>query len=111
MGYAAVAGVKWVVITNGDEYRIYNACVDVPVEEKLFRSVRVTDCSSPVVETLGLLSKDCIRDNEIEVLWKAHFVDRQVRLALEGLFSPEPDPALMCTVRKHVRDLSSRDVR
>ena len=25
MGYATVAGVEWVVITNGDEYRIYNA--------------------------------------------------------------------------------------
>ena len=111
MGYAAVAGVKWVVITNGDEYRIYNACVDVPVEEKLFRSVRVTDCTSPIVETLGLLSKNCIRDNEIEVLWKAHFVDRQVRTALEGLFSPEPDPALMHAVKKHVRDLSPKDLR
>ena len=27
MGYAAVGGVKWVVLSNGDEYQIYNACV------------------------------------------------------------------------------------
>jgi hypothetical protein len=111
MGYASVAGVKWVVITNGDEYRIYNACVDVPVEEKLFRSVRVTDCSTPVLETLTLLSKDCVRDNEIDVLWKAHFVDRQVRTALETLFSPEPDPALMRVVKKRARELSPKEVR
>ena len=111
MGYAAVAGVKWTVITNGDEYRIYNACVDVPVEEKLFRLVRLSDPSSPAFETLGLLSKDRIRDNDIEILWKAHFVDRQVRTVLEGLFAPEPDPSLMRLVRKHVRDLSAKDVR
>ena len=24
MGYATVAGVEWVVLTNGDEYQIYN---------------------------------------------------------------------------------------
>ena len=111
MGYAAVAGVKWTVITNGDEYRIYNACVDVPVEEKLFRLVRLSDCNSPSVETLALLSKDRIRDNDIEILWKAHFVDRQVRTALEGLFSQDPDVSLMRLVRKHVCDLSPKDVR
>lgn len=111
MGYAAVAGVKWVVITNGDEYRVYNSCVDVPVEEKLFRLVRVTECSTPVLETLGLLSKSGIGDNEIDALWKAHFVDRQVRVALEGLFSPEPDSALMRAVKRHVRDLRPKDIR
>ena len=111
MGYAAVAGVKWVIITNGNEYRIYNACVDVPVEEKLFRTIRVSDLGRAATETLSLLSKDCVRDNEIEVLWKAHFVDRQVRQALEGLFSPEPDPALVRAVKKRVRDLSPKDVR
>ena len=31
MGYATVAGVEWVVISNGDEYRIYNACAPVPI--------------------------------------------------------------------------------
>ena len=80
MGYATVSGVEWVVITNGDEYRIYNACAAVPVEEKLFRKVAVTDPDSPVVQTLSLLSKERISENQIEVLWRAHFVDRQVQL-------------------------------
>ncbi len=111
MGYAAVAGVKWTVITNGDEYRIFNACVDVPVEEKLFRAVRLTDQGIAAEETLALLSKDRIRDNDIEVLWKAHFVDRQVRAALEGLFSTDPDPSLLRLIKKRVKDLSPRDIR
>jgi len=111
MGYAAVAGVKWTVITNGDEYRIYNACVDVPVEEKLFRTVRLTDQGVAAEETLALLSKDRIRDNDIEVLWKAHFVDRQVRTALEGMFSTDADPSLLRLVKKRVKDLSPRDIR
>jgi hypothetical protein len=111
MGYAAVAGVNWVVITNGNDYRIYNAAVAVPVEDKLFRSVRLTEESAAAEETLALLSKERIRDNDIEVLWNAHFVDRQVRTALEGLFSPESDPSLVRAVRKRVRDLSAKDIR
>jgi len=37
LSYASVAGVQWVVLSNGDEYRIYNANAPVPVEEKLLR--------------------------------------------------------------------------
>jgi len=39
LAYATVVGVRWCVLTNGDEYRIYNAHAAVDVEEKLFRSV------------------------------------------------------------------------
>src|SRR5947209_5117715 len=56
MGYAAVAGVEWVVLTNGDEYRVYNAHAAVPVDEKIFRAVRITDVEASIEETLGLLS-------------------------------------------------------
>ena len=38
IGYAMQAGVEWVVLTNGDEYRIYNAHAPVAFEGKLFRS-------------------------------------------------------------------------
>ncbi len=57
MGYAAVTGVEWVVLTNGDEYRIYNAHAPVPIEEKLFRSVKVSDDGLQAADTLALLSK------------------------------------------------------
>ena len=111
MGYAAVAGVKWVVLTNGDDYRIYNSCVAVPIEQKLFRSVKISDENSPTERTLGLLTKDGIRENEIEVLWDAQFVDRQVRSALEQLFSPEPDPSLIRALRGRAKDLPAKEIR
>ncbi|MHC4404876.1 MAG: restriction system modified-DNA reader domain-containing protein [Planctomycetota bacterium] len=111
MGYATVAGVEWVVLTNGDEYRIYNACAAVPVEEKLFRTVQLTDADSPAEETLALLSKEQISENQIEVLWQAQFVDRQVRSALDKLFAAEPDPSLVRLVKRGVKELSTKDVR
>jgi len=111
MGYAAVGGVKWVVLTNGDDYRIYNSCVAVPIEQKLFRSVRVSNEHSPTEKTLALLAKDGIRENEIEVLWDAQFVDCQVRSALEQLFSPTPDPSLIRAIRGRAKDLPAKEIR
>jgi predicted type IV restriction endonuclease len=37
ISYAAVAGVEWVALTDGAEWRVYNAHAPVPVEHKLFR--------------------------------------------------------------------------
>jgi hypothetical protein len=43
ISYAAVAGVEWVALTDGAEWRVYNAHAPVPVEHKLFRAVRVAE--------------------------------------------------------------------
>src|SRR5205807_10593936 len=60
LSYATVVGVRWCVLTNGDEYRIYNSHAPVDVEQKLFRSVRVSDASNVghLIDTLHLLSKE-----------------------------------------------------
>jgi hypothetical protein len=84
MGYASVAGAEGVVLTNGDEWRIYNGHAAVSVDEKLFRAVKASDESPHVIETLELLAQDRMEENRIEVLWRAHFVDRQVRAASRG---------------------------
>ncbi len=70
MGYAAVAGVEWIVLTDGNEYRIYNTHAAVRVEEKLFRSVRIGDEGELVESTLKLISKAELRTNRIEALWR-----------------------------------------
>lgn len=111
MGYASVAGVEWVVLTNGNEYRIYNAHAPVPVEEKLFRTVRLTDAQATAEETLDLLSKERLQENQIDTLWKAYFVDRQIRATLSSLFSPDPDPSIVSLVRRRLPALTPSDIR
>jgi hypothetical protein len=78
LGYATVVGVEWCVLTNGDEYRLYNAHAPVDVEQKLFRVVRISDSDQEeyTLETLELLSKEKMGDNLLNVLWKAHFTAR-----------------------------------
>jgi hypothetical protein len=111
MGYAVVAGVQWVVLTNGDEYRIYNAHAPVPVEEKLFRAIRLSEEGARAEDVFDLIAKERMQENWIDALWNAHFVDRQLRTVIEGLFSGIPDPSLIRIVAKRVPALSRADVR
>lgn len=111
ISYASAAGVKWIVLTNGDEYRIYNAYAEAPVERKIFRTVRISDESSLPAQTLELLAKGRIERNELEALWRAHYVDERVRASIDRLFSPDNDHWLVNAIRRLAPDLLPSDIR
>jgi len=112
LGYASVTGVWWCLVTNGDEYRLYNSHAAVNVDEKLFRTVRLSEPNEEdyFLETLGLIAKDAIGDNTLEALWKSQFVDRRVKSALDGAFRDE-DGSLARLLRKQVPELSLAEIR
>lgn len=112
MGYAAVVGVGWCLLTNGDEYRLYNSYAKVDVDAKLFRTVRLRDPEQTdlCVETLALCARERIGEAELDVLWKSQFVDRRMKATLEELFSEENGP-LARLVHKRSSELSLGDVR
>ncbi|MFX0201970.1 MAG: hypothetical protein ACFFCW_38150, partial [Candidatus Hodarchaeota archaeon] len=112
LSYATVVGVEWCVLTNGDEYRIYNSHAPVAVEEKLFRIVQISDPSQDeyTLDTLDLLSKNKLGDNLIKVFWKAHFVDRHVGGALRELFRGE-EKGLINLIRKKTPGLKPSEIR
>ncbi|WP_422733384.1 hypothetical protein ACN26Y_21470 [Micromonospora sp. WMMD558] len=108
---AAEAGVEWVALTDGAEWRVYNARVAGPVEQKLFRSVRLEDDSDGTLELLSLLSKANMRDNRISELWPGFFVDRQVHAALVDLFREEQLPQLVALLYRRLPRLSREEIR
>ena len=111
LSYATAAGVQWCVLTNGDEYRIYNAHAPVVVEEKLFRSVRISETDAEnLAATLLLLSKQQMRGSLLDELWKRHFVDRRVHQALASLLA-EQDSKLVNAIRKRAGELSPAEIR
>jgi hypothetical protein len=112
LGYATVVGVEWCVLTNGDEYRLYNAHAPVDVEQKLFRSVRLSDSDHEgyVLDTLELLSKEKMGDNLLNVLWKAHFIDRHVSQALGELLQND-DASLIRLIRRKTPELTPSEIR
>lgn len=111
LGYATVVGVEWAVLTDGDEYRIYNAHAPVDVSEKLFRVVRVSDLAQReyTARTLELLSKANMGESRIDALWKANFVDQHVKTALAELLRGDSKTLLRWIHRLHPK-LSYRDI-
>ena len=112
LGYATVVGVEWCILTNGDEYRLYNAHAPVDVEQKLFRVVRLSESDQDeyTLETLELLSKEKMGDNLLNVLWKAHFIDRHVSQALGELLQND-DASLIRLIRKRTPELVPSEIR
>lgn len=112
VGYASTVGVDWCLLTNGDQYRLYKAHASVDVDEKLLRSVRLSDPEEEAssLETLALLARDAMCPPDLERLWKSQFVDRRVQATLERLFGPEIEP-LVRLVRKHAGELTTAEVR
>ncbi len=110
IGYAAVAGIEWAVLTNGNEYRLYNAHAPVHVDEKLFRKVRISDPDTTPADTLQLLSKQRLAENRLQALWRAHFVDGRVRAALEELFASDTSGPLARLVGKATTDLTKQEI-
>src|SRR5262249_15158140 len=110
LGYAAVAGVEWCVLTDGNDYRFYNASVALDADEKLFCQIKLSECSpDDAARTLKLISRGDMAENLLDVLWSAHYVDRRVRQALDELFSMR-DRGLVRLIRRRVPKLSPKEV-
>ena len=112
ISYTTQAGVQWVVLTDGAEWRVFNAHAPVPIEQKLFRTVRIDEDLDGAKTVLELLSKDNMREMRIEEQWKGFFIDRKVHAALTLLFSgSEPAKEIVSAVRHHSGDLKLSEVR
>jgi Restriction Enzyme Adenine Methylase Associated/Type I restriction enzyme R protein N terminus (HSDR_N) len=111
VSYAAVAGVEWVVLTNGDGYRIYAAYAPVALDEKLFRSVQISRDAAEAADALRLLTKDELRSKSLETLWRAQSIDNRVRQEVEGLFDPEPAIWLVRRLARSLDGLTPGDIR
>lgn len=112
MGYATVVGVEWCLLTDGDNYHIYNAHAPVDVGEKLFRAVSISDRNNEeaLIGTLLLLSKEKLAADELKELWEACFVDSQVQRALEGILL-EDTAAVARLVRRRLPQLRPSQIR
>jgi hypothetical protein len=110
MRRAAESGFPWVVLTNGDEYRVHNAAAFGPGETEPFRTVRVTAAGSAVVwDTIGLLSPGELRRGAMGRAWELGRRDRLVRSAIEGMFAPNGIMAPLIADR--VEGLTQEEIR
>jgi len=110
LGYAAMAGVEWCVLTDGDEIRFYNATAPVTAEDKLFWSIRLSQVSThEAAKTLRIISRANMGENLLEELWAGFFTDREVRDSLVELIG-SADTKLVGLLRSKVRRLSPKQI-
>jgi hypothetical protein len=110
LSYATIAGVEWCVLSDGDEYRFYNANAPLDAEEKLFARVRLSEGNeAEAVKTLTLISRSNMEENLLDVLWNAHYVDRRVKHTLQELFST-PEKSLIRLIRHREPKLTPREI-
>jgi hypothetical protein len=110
LGYATVAGVEWCVLTDGNEYRFYNATAAVDAEEKLFCSLKLTETSpEQCVAILGLISRDNLQENRLALSWEAHFVDRRVKETIRSMLEG-PEKGLIRLIRRRQPKLAPREI-
>jgi hypothetical protein len=110
LSYATIAGVEWCVLSDGDEYRFYNANAPLDAEEKLFCRVKLAEGDeTETVKTLMLISRSNMEENLLDVLWNAHYVDRRVKHTLQELFST-PDKSLIRLIRHREPKLTPKEI-
>ncbi|MCY4111699.1 MAG: type I restriction endonuclease [Chloroflexi bacterium] len=118
--YAVTTGVSWTVLTNGDEYRIYNAYAQVSLAEKLFHTVQLSDREPQAVEFLNLLSRSAVLDNRLDSHWQVEVenrrqqrVNQQLQKTLQALVDQDPpNESLVRLMRNQPNcELAPADIR
>ncbi|MCD6361382.1 MAG: type I restriction enzyme HsdR N-terminal domain-containing protein [Armatimonadetes bacterium] len=109
--YAAVAGVKWCILTDGDVYAIYNLFAPGDIREKLFRSITISDEADreEVLTVLQLLAREVFPER-LDECWQTHWVDQRVSQALRDMFA-DKDTKLVNAIRARVKDLKPAEIR
>lgn len=111
VAYGAVAGVQWVVITDGDEYRIYRTDTAAAAPEKLLASFRLTDPAhrDEAEQFLGMLDREELAFDKLHGLWTEREADSKVRSVLQDLLSGA-DAAFVKYLSKRIPGLAGREV-
>lgn len=90
VNYANTTGVEWCVLTNGVEWQLYKSNAPGELNKKMFleTSLNSDEKSKRFVDPdffFSLLSKDKIKENEIENYWKKIISDRRCKEALHKM--------------------------
>lgn len=107
LSYAVMASPKWCVLTNGDEWRVYNprATADSPDQRLLLRFCLSKDDPDASAQWLALLTRDSAAGDQLERLWQTETV-RKTLLRLVA----NKDKGLCSLISKQTEVLKAKAV-
>lgn len=107
---ASKAGFEWVLLTDGDEYDVFNAHAGLPIEHRPFDALRLSDDSmADALEFFDLFARTRMKENRLESTWHSRLIDRRVQQSFEELVAS--DDAFLQLLLKKTKNLSEADVR
>lgn len=104
--YMSEFGVQWGVISDGNKYVLYNSRGGDSFDDKKFLTLTVktvdTEDGIPAPELagkfIGLLSRECLENEEIQDAYEDHMRNQQVQRAMASLLS-RPFDTLVRAIR------------
>lgn len=97
--YAASKGVRWCVLTNAIDYRLYHIDFSEAVQHQIvFETNLVDDSPSDVASKIYYLTRRGLLRNEIEKYWR-----RKKSLSEESLLQAILSPRVLRTIRKQIQ--------
>ena len=99
LSYTTSAGVRWIVLTDGWTWKLYDAHNPSSAEGKLFKQTTISDQDSE--DFFHLISKDTIVKNGLDNVAEVEKVNTLVLSALKEIFnSNKPPPRLINEIEK-----------
>lgn len=107
---AREAGFEWLLLTDGNDYDIFNTRADPPAEHRPFDTIRISnDSKTEALDFFKVFSRKRMRENRIESEWRHRIIDKKVREAVEELFAP--NEALLELISRKAQNLTAQDIR
>lgn len=107
---ASDAGFEWMLLTDGDEYEVFNAHPDRRIDHRPFGAIRLSDDSMvEALEFFDLFARARMEENRLEAVWSRRQADRQVKQSFEELIVS--DDTLVQLLLSKTKDLSANDIR
>ena len=98
IGYAATAGVEFCVLTNGDDWLIFNALAPLDVDKKQFRHLSISEQRWDGFE---MLAKESLRGPRLQEQWELEFTGSWVLNSLNSMFREGGPRSLVRELLKH----------
>ena len=109
VGYAANAGVKWCILTNGATYKAYCSTEKAKAPDKLLFEISLDPKETEglsiqqVAERFAPFSRDAMAKSLLDEIGEQVFTTRKIRKALDKLFREPPNP-LIRLIRSAIED-------
>ena len=109
--YLGEMGVQWGLLTDGNKFIMYNSNSGVSFEDKKFLTMQIktidTEDGLSIDELadkmIALLSKKCLENDEIQVAYESHVINRHIEDALSSLLT-EPFNTLASSIKKEFKE-------